>query len=290
MRKRIVGVNVPGGTTLSALDTALQKITQDGFDAAELNLSSCPLIIGGEVQPAVLAYVKNVLEKHPLRYTGHVGYGMDLRDLQDQDTQRAVMFASIDVCAALSMSPLNFHYEEYSRKATEEHAFLSNMRNAADYAAGKGVFINIENIEVEDARYAIDAVRRLDHPNCGMTLDLGHLYISACHYGYDFLETVRSCASIVRHLHINDNHGRFEPLRLENHLLYDTLDKGYRFAYSRGDIHIPPFWGNVPLSDAFAELKKVNYDGIWLCEYYSHLFHPLNGEILSNVRRQIEMA
>ncbi|MDH8276249.1 hypothetical protein QIG69_28250, partial [Klebsiella pneumoniae] len=69
-----------------------------------------------------------------------------------------------------------------------------------------------------------------------------------------------------------------------------TLDKGYRFAFSRGDIHIPPLWGTAPLREAFAILKQAGYDGIWLCEYYSHLFHPLNDSIRRKVLEAIAQA
>lgn len=285
-----VGVNVPGGTGLDKLDGALERITGDGFDAAELNLSSCPLIIGGRLMEPVLNYMKQVLKKYPLVYTAHAGYGMDLRNLEDRDLQHAVLFASIDACAALNLNPLNIHYEEYSRKKPEEDAFFRQVREAADYAEQKKVRINIENIEVEHYRYALDAVKKLSHPNVGMTLDLGHLFISSRYFGYDYLEAVKECAPFVRHLHINDNNGVFEPMRLSNMQLYNTLDKGYRFAFSRGDIHIPPFWGDAPLKEAFTILKEADYKGIWLCEYYSHLFHPLNADILKRVRKEIKEA
>ena len=51
--------------------------------------------------------------------------------------------------------------------------------------------VNAENIEIEDYRYALDTVQRLNHPNCGMTLDLGHLWLSACCYSHDYLDAVR---------------------------------------------------------------------------------------------------
>ena len=286
----LVGVNVPGGTKLSALDGALREIAADGFEAAELNLSSCPLIIGGRLMKPVVEYMRTVLRKYDLHYTAHAGYGMDLRNLADQKLQHDVLFASIDACAELGLNPLNLHYEEYSRKVPEEEAFFRNVREAADYAQTKGVKLNVENIEVEDYRYALEAVQKLNHPNVGMTLDLGHLFISSRYFGYDYMDAVRACAPYARHLHINDNNGVFEPMRLSNMQLYNTLDKGYRFAFSRGDIHIPPFWGDVPLKDAFRVLKDAKYGGIWLCEYYSHLFSPLNGDILMNVRKMIAEA
>lgn len=286
----IVGVNVPGGTKLGDLDSALKKITAAGFDAAELNLTSCPIIIGGRMMKPVVEYMKKVMAAYPLKYTAHAGYGMDLRDLENQDIQRKVLLTSIDACAELGMNPLNLHYEEYDRVRMREDAFFRNVLEAAEYGQEKGIRINIENIEVEDYRYALDAVKKTAHPNVGMTLDLGHLFISSNYFGYDYLQAVRECAPYVRHLHVNDNNGVFEPMRITDHHMYDTLDRGYRFAYSRGDIHIPPFWGDAPLADAFSILKKANYHGVWLCEYYSHLFEPLNDQILRHVREEIEKA
>lgn len=284
----ILGVNIPGGTNLAALEGALSRIAADGWQAAELNLSSCPLIIGGRLQKPVADYMKSVLDKFDLRRTAHVGYGLDLRS--SDPIHHQVMIASLEACAALGIDRLNFHYEEHSKDYRQERQFLDWMREACDLGQDLGVRVNIENIEVEDFRYALDAVLALDHPNCGMTLDLGHLWLSANYFGYDYLPAVKACASHVRHLHVNDNDGVFEPMRLTNQQLYNTLDKGYRFAFSRGDIHIPPLWGTAPLREAFSILKEAGYDGIWLCEYYSHLFHPLNNTIRQQVLEAIQNA
>lgn len=284
----VLGVNIPGGTNLSALEGALARIAADGWQAAELNLSSCPLILGGRLQKPVADHMKSVLDRFDLHYTAHVGYGLDLRS--SDPIHHQVMEASLEACAALGIDRLNFHYEEHSKDYRQERQFLDWMREACDLGQSLGVRVNIENIEVEDYRYALDAVKALDHPNCGMTLDLGHLWLSANYFGYDYLPAVAACAPCVRHLHVNDNHGVFEPMRLTDQQLYNTLDKGYRFAFSRGDIHIPPLWGTAPLKEAFSILKQAGYDGIWLCEYYSHLFHPLNDAIRRQVRDAIEQA
>ena len=279
----ILGVNIPGGTRLDALDTALSRIANDGWQAAELNLSSCPLILGGRLQQPVVREMKRVMDGYALQYTAHVGYGLDLRTQQNAELHRQVMRASLEACAALGIDRLNFHYEEHAKDYRAEQQFLERMREACVLGKTLGVMVNLENIEVEDVRYALDAVEALTPDGCGMTLDLGHLWISANYYGYDYLPAVRQCAPYVRHLHVNDNFGVFEPMRLENQHLYDTLDKGYRFAFSRGDIHIPPLWGNAPLREAFSILRGAGYSGIWLCEYYSHLFAPLNSDIRHQV-------
>lgn len=290
MKPVTMGVNIPGGTGLAALEGALARIREDGWQAAELNLSSCPLIIGGRLQEPVLRYMKDVMNRFDLRYTAHTGYGLDLRNGPEGPLHRQVTRASLEACRELGIDRLNFHYEERSRDRRQERQFLERMAEAADLGQQWGVSVNIENIEVEDYRPALEAVRQLNHPNCGMTLDLGHLWLSARQFGYEYLPAVEDCAPYVRHLHINDNDGVFEPMRLTAPQLYNTLDKGYRFAFSRGDIHIPPFWGTAPLSEAFSILKAAGYGGIWLCEYYSHLFHPLNSDIRRRVLREIERA
>ena len=46
----MIGVNIPGGTNLENLDRVLTRIEAEGWQAAELNLSACPLILGGQAQ------------------------------------------------------------------------------------------------------------------------------------------------------------------------------------------------------------------------------------------------
>ena len=286
----IIGVNIPGGTNLETLDRVLTRIEAEGWQAAELNLSSCPLILGGNLQPQVIDYVHQILQRHSLRYTAHTGYGLDLRLQEDAPMHRAVMRASLEACHALGIDRLNFHYEQHSEDPRMEDQYMCRMAEACDLGQSLGVAVNIENVEVEHICWALEAVKELNHPNCGMTLDLGHLWIASHYFGFDYLPSVEACAPYVRHLHINDNHGVFEPMRLTNKDVYDTLDKGYRFAFSRGDIHIPPLWGNAPLREAFEILTRAGYSGIWLCEYYSHLFTPFNSDIRQKVSEAIQEA
>lgn len=282
-----IGINLPDSTSLEQLDGALCKLREDGFDAVEITLSSFPMIIGGVVQERVVQYVREVLCKHDLTYTAHIGMGMDLRDTVRWERHRAVLQSSIDVCAALHMKCLNLHYEEQSRHSQKEALYRSHIDFAADYAAAKGIQINIENIETERIEPLLLLLHDLCHDNVGMTVDLGHLYLSAQYFGYDFLEAVRMCAPLVRHVHVNDNTGDFESMRITDHLMYNTLDIGCRIEHGRGDIHIPPLWGKVPLREAFALLQEQGFDGVWLLEYYNERFVPFNAEIQRAVREAL---
>jgi Sugar phosphate isomerases/epimerases len=290
MQQYLIGINLPSSANLNNLDAELARIEKDGFDACEINLSTAPLIIGGKVRQPVVDYVKGVLERHSLRYTAHAGYGLDLRNLEEQEMHRAVLFSSIDVCAALGINPLNLHYEVQTIYPAREEAFLKAHLEAAEYSMERGVQLNVENIEVEYAYKAAEFVRTVNHPNLGMTLDLGHLFLSSRYFGYDFMESVRDCLPLLRHIHINDNTGDFEPLRLTDFQIYNTLDRGYRFTFGRGDIHVPPFWGEAPIREALPVIKKSGYSGIWMCEYYNQSFHPFNRSVQETVRSTIESA
>lgn len=283
-----LGVNVPVSDAMGSLKGELERIAADGWGWAELNLAACPFLIGGRVQLPAVEYAREVLESVPLEYTAHACYGLDLRS--EDDLHRRVLLNSVMVCAALNIHRLNLHFEAYSRDSQRELRWADRVREAADLGVELGVALNVENVEIEDVRYALEAVVELDHPNVGMTLDLGHLWLSANYFHYDYLEAVRDCAPRVRHLHINDNGGVFEPMRLTDFDLYNTLGRGYRFTFDRGDIHVAPFWGTAPLAGAFRLLKEAGYSGIWLCEYYSRSFHPLNGQIRRRVLEEIERA
>jgi hypothetical protein len=50
----------------------------------------------------------------------------------------------------------------------------------------------------------------IDHPNVGMAMDVGHLYIAARDMGFDYLEGISQAAPWIRHVHISDNFGNLD--------------------------------------------------------------------------------
>lgn len=288
MKSVKVGVNLPDGVHLEDLRQALETFQQDGFDTVEVYLPSFPMIIGGELRPAAVEYVGTILREFPFTYTGHVDTCLDLRNIEERELQEKVLFHSIDICAELHLNPLTLHFEVASPFSQREEAFFDSHRRAADYAAERGVLLCIENIEVEHYRRVIEMVQRMNHPNFKMTLDVGHLYLAANYYGHPYLEAVEECAPYVRHVHLSDNTGTYEPMRIQNLDLYRTLPMGYRFTFGRGDIHLPPLWGEIPMEQIVRILTKHGYDGIYLCEYYSDRFKPFNRSVQENMRAVIE--
>jgi sugar phosphate isomerase/epimerase len=284
-----VGVNLPScGSNPSRMDELLRAFAADGFDCVEISLDTFPLIIGGEVCRDYVDAVRSVLARHRLAYSAHVSLGVDLRDTRNYDFQKKTLFASIDTCGALGANPLVLHYELESKDTRVEERFLEAHREAADRAAGLGLALCIENIEVERVEPCVRFVRQVDRPNFRMNFDTGHAFLAARYFHYDFLEALRMALPQLGHVHLNDNTGVFEELRITDRPRYDHLSMGYRRTFGRGDIHIPPFWGAIPFAEVFGLLK--DYRGLFVCEYTAQDFLPFNRAVQEKVRQAIGAA
>lgn len=283
----IIGINLPNKTSFGNLDETLRQIISDGFNAVEINIETFPLIIGGEICREWVELLKLTLRKHSLTYTAHIGRGLDLRSLVDHAYHTRVLNASLEICSELNMKVLVLHYEVKSQNQRSEEQFLEAHRKAALLAAEMGVVICVENIEVELIEPVVALARTINHPNLRLNLDTGHAFLAANYYQFDFLKAVDMMVPYLGHMHLNDNTGTFEPLRVTNRTVYDGLPMGYRREFGRGDIHLPPFYGKVPFAEVFSRIP-ASYEGIFICEYMSADFAPLNKKVQEQVRLAIE--
>ncbi len=260
----------------------LSSMERDGFDCVEITLDDIPLIIHGEIKEEYLGFLKELLDGYGFRYTAHIGRGVDLRDLGNYELQMKALFSSIEACSLLKIGLLVLHYEMQSKNQLVEKAFLEAHEQASDFAEDLGITLCIENIEVERVDVVIDFVDSVNRKNFLLAFDTGHGYLASRYYHFDFLRSLRDALPVLGHVHLNDNTGSFEELRLTNREIYDALPRGYRYTFGRGDIHIPPFWGRVPFAEIFKLLK--DYRGIFMCEYNSQDFLPFNRSIQERIR------
>lgn len=283
-----IGIDLPGGLSPEGMRSTLRFFAEAGHDCVEIDLGSLPLIIGGELKPRYVEWLGALLKEFPFTYSAHSGSGLDLRLGHGHELHRAVLRSSIEICARLHLDPLVLHYECTSRDLAEEERFLDAHRWASGVAAEEGVRLCIENIEVEHMDPVISFVKAVGHPNLTMTIDVGHAFLAARFFHYDFLESIRKAMPLAGHMHLSDNTGDFEELRITNRPVYDTMNKGFRCAFGRGDIHVPPLWGRIPYDEVFRLAR--DYRGIFICEYYSQYFLPFVAETQQRVREAILSA
>lgn len=95
---------------------------------------------------------------------------------------------------------------------------MERLADLAERYAARGVRVAAENLNprvgylFQTPEEMVELARI--HPNLGLCLDVGHLYVSSFAYGFDFLEAVRSIAAtgkvLTCHLHSNSsNAARF---------------------------------------------------------------------------------
>ncbi|GAJ04894.1 unnamed protein product, partial [marine sediment metagenome] len=186
-----IGINLPGSSNPDTIRGLLGRFEKDGFDYIEFTLDMLPLIIGGEIKRDYVDIIRSLLGEFSFKYSAHIGRGVDLRDTERFELQKKVLFSSIEISSILGMNPLVLHYEEQSKNQSVEERFLEVHIEAADYAAGYGITLCIENIEVERVDPVIEFVKMVSRPNFLMNFDTGHAFLASRYFHFDFLESLK---------------------------------------------------------------------------------------------------
>ena len=119
----------------------------------------------------------------------------------------------------------------------------------------------------------VQQIKCINRPNVGMTLDFGHLHLSANFYGFDEGEAVAQAASDIVHCHVHDNFGRS--------VYFSEKQQTHQLPFGRGDSHMPVGWGNINFKDLFSHFI-TDYRGILVCELRSRYF-DFTQESMSNL-------
>jgi sugar phosphate isomerase/epimerase len=221
------------------------------------------LVFGGRLHPGLLREALEAFARQPFSYSVHSPSSLDLRDRRNREAQMDLARAALRFSREVGARVLVIHFEQQSRDREDEAAFTDAIRRLSDEAGD--VLLGIENIEVERVEPVVERVRDIGRPNVVMTLDVGHAMLAAGQFGFDFLDAIRTARPLVRHVHMNDNFGRYDPLRLQNFTLYRTQTPADTFPLGKGDLHLPVGWGSIPLDRAFEALR--GYRGTVIHEY-----------------------
>ncbi len=283
--KAQIGLKLSDCKTIKDLRKTLNRIEKAGYNFVEFHVDMFPFILGGNLCYDWLNLVKKEFLLHKLNYSAHIGRALDLRS-ENIDLHYSLFKSSIDVASFLNASPLVVHFENKSDNNLKELQFKEYLKKGCFYAQKKNVLICLENIEIEIIEPVIKVISEINHDNLKMTFDTGHAYLASKYYNFDFLKTLETCLPYIAHVHLNDNFGIFEESRINNRVLYDSLEEGMRRELAMGDIHLPPFFAQVPFNEIFLLLK--NYRGKYLCEYYTNSYIPFERSLCEKVRIAIE--
>ncbi len=277
------------------LERQLDDVRSNGFRLVEIDLTPFHLIVNGEIHRPSLEMFLDVVRNFDLRYTVHGLSRLNLAYDSRHALCRQIMRCQIEICRAMGACRLVYHsglqaLDEVrygvrrtlltpSELVAGARREVAALRALAPVAADGGVIIGMENGDTHQWEHALIArfglprsalsqhharihiepmVRQLeaiDHPNVGLTLDVGHLYIAAHDMGFDYLAAIARAASWLKHVHLSDNFGK--------------LDRGVdsepdRWAFGEADVHLPPGWGEIPYRAIFD--RWPDYDGDMILE------------------------
>lgn len=265
----------------------LDKALAIGFDTIELPIHGMRVLLNGRLNEPLLDSYVRLLSQYPLKYTMHAPFSINLFDEADGERHFALLMQSIRVCGAVGAETLVYHPGRY---VTEEMLTYRNfwpqyteadkqrllerernwMRQAGDESRKIGLRIGMENmrpyLDNPDYCYSTDPialaeqVEQIDHPNVGVTLDVGHLHLAMQDLPYRVEEAVERLRPHIVHLHLHDNFGR-PSFSLEKNQ-FDMVPIG------RGDMHMPIGFGDVPM-DRIARQLGLQIDG--------YLIHEIRG-------------
>jgi sugar phosphate isomerase/epimerase len=260
-----LGLSIRGG---DRREEELALARRLGYDAVEISMDGTGLIFGGRLHPGLLRDAVDAFGRQPFTYSVHSPSSLDLRDRRNREPQMDLARAALRFSREVGARVLVIHFEQLSRDREDEAAFTDAIRRLSDEAGD--VLLGIENIEVERVEPVVERVREIGRPNVVMTLDVGHAMLAAAYFRFNLLEAIAAARPLVRHVHMNDNFGRYDPLRLENFTLYRTQTPADTFPLGKGDLHLPVGWGAIPLDRVFEALQ--GYRGAVIHEYRYPLF------------------
>ncbi len=275
-----MGLSIRGGERREAELALARRL---GYEAVEISMDGTGLIYGGRPHQHMLRQALEEFSRHDLVYSVHSPSSLDLRDRANRDIQLTLAHTTLAFCRQVGGQVLVLHFERRSSNPQDEAAFEDAIRRLSDEAGS--VLLGIENIEVERLEPVLECVDRIGRPNVAMTLDVGHAYLAAAQFRFDFFDAVQAALPHVRHVHVNDNFGRYDPLRLENFTLYRTQTPADTFPLGKGDLHFPVGWGAIPLEQMFDLLR--GYQGLVVHEYRYNLFPSFMEEDYTRLRHLV---
>lgn len=300
----IVGfaINADAGLLDGNLETLRRELAyyqEAGYTHIELSPHGVGVVYNGRLIPERMAELLKILAMYPFRYTVHGPNTMNLMNLNDLETERSLFLASIEFTRAVNADILVYHSGRY----TSEENFLNSqyrihtpsemnlmweterglLQEMAEIVKKYGIRIGLENARpyldgspycyAERLEQLKKMVEEVDRENVGICLDVGHAYLAAGYYNFDFLTEIAALAPYVKHIHLHDNYGKastsYEKKQVE------------MAAVGRGDMHLPIGWGEIPVAGVFSVLE--NYQGVITLEMRPR-YRPFLGETLKKAR------
>jgi sugar phosphate isomerase/epimerase len=293
--------------SLRKLESDLDSFVSFGLSAAEISAHGTDAIRNGCLDIKRLADIKAVLKGFPLDYSVHAPNPVNLMDREDFPVHLAALRSTLEFSREIGAEAVVYHPGRFQAEETfgilgkvvvpdDRQKLLMDseaenlktlmddypdqilaMENARPYRF-HSPYCYAERIDL--LKQQVEAVDRI---NVGITLDFGHLNMSAQFYGFDQLEAVESIAGLIRHCHVHDNFGGavYHSEKIQTH----------QIPLGKGDSHMPVGWGNIDFAGLLACFIH-DYEGLLITELRGRYFDSTTESVanLERITRNLKAA
>ncbi len=280
--------------SLNNLTGELDSLKGLGLRCVELPVHGLDVIKNCEIDGKALKGVADILGRYDFEYSVHCADSMDLMDEGNFHDNLKVFSSSLEFCSHIKSGVFVYHPGRFipegefhfkDRIAPDEarrQELLAMEASCIKDLADKypGVRICMENARPykDMARYCyaeemdrlvkqVETIRRV---NVGITLDTGHLNLSAGYYNFDIMKAVDTAKKYIFHVHLHDNFGKV--------CYYHEKKQTHLIPLGKGDCHMPIGSGNAPIK-AVINCLGAEYEGIYVLEYRGRYKEFLKGSV-----------
>jgi sugar phosphate isomerase/epimerase len=292
--------------SLKALHRDLSAFLGFGLTAAEISIHGLDAVKNGGLDHRRTTEIQSILADFPFHYSTHAPNPLNLMDRSHPELHRDVLHASLEFSSAIGARCMVYHpgrylveeefvirgplsFTSHEKQEMRDHE-AKILQTAAD--SFPEVTIAMENARpyryhspycyAEIPKKLVKQIQRINRSNVLMTLDFGHLHLSAHYYHLDAIEEVRAAEPFIAHCHVHDNFGRS--------VYYTEKSQTHQIPFGKGDAHMPVGWGSIPFSDLLAGFVH-DYEGLFICELRSRYFEQTQeaAENLSTILQKLEV-
>jgi len=265
-----IGVNID----TRRVNGSIRRFTEElnffqriGFEYVEIPPAALDVIVRGRIIKNRLERIKDLLGNYHFKYTIHAPDILNLKQ-KSNPWHFKVMEATILFAKEIGAESIVYHLGQvnHSLDLTEKEqkiAEIRSMRELAKLAEDNGIKIGVENTS-QSIDEILETVDKINSPNVGLTLDIGHLFISCEYMGVDFYGQVRKGLEKAVEIHVSDNFGE------STNVYWNLRDiEFFQFIYGVGDLHLPIGQGDIPYHRILKMIRESSFDGVVILEINS---------------------
>jgi sugar phosphate isomerase/epimerase len=272
---KIRGIGINGHPSwwrgdLKIFEEDLKLAQEVGFDYMEIPPHGLDVICGRKLNYKRLEKIKEIMGRYKLKYNVHAPDLLNFMDEEREELHKEVFFQVLEFSKEIGANLVVYHsgwvtsevaknkelFEKLKAKERESLAYFADI--ARDY----GILLSVENSNIDlniiqgkifcygiNIYDLVDQIEKIDKPNVGITLDIGHGYIASKYIiNYDFLSAIKRAKKFINNIHLHDNFGTVNDIK-------ENIPYMYRIIYGWGDLHLPLGWGNIPFGKIFSIIR-----------------------------------